>query len=236
MFEMPAPSKGTSRLLSLESTPTISRAQGSLQTHNPLLLQRAPRGSAIPDTIHYGEELVPEPTDFQWLVERRSQIQRTLLNLHECPPSKLLSPDGDGPILGWAWGFLVGAAFSLWRAVFLAETAITDEDSWPKIHAHARTFLKDLIETNTIVFSKDQSTRVWSCRYYLHNAYCKILAAVERLRPAAFAERALATLEVVAVLQQLETGFSNTSRRDLWDKAFGALVVLVALLTDKTSD
>jgi len=178
---------------------------------------------------------MPEPTDFQWLVERRSQIQQTLLDLHECPSSKLLSTEGNGRALASAWAFLVGAAFSLWRAVFLAETATTQRDDWPQIHAHARMYLKELIETNTIVFSRDQSTRIWSCRYYLHNAYCKIVEAVDHLQHVPLAQHELAKPEVAAALEQRAVGFTSTRRRDLWDKAFAALAVLVALLNDRTS-
>ena len=52
----------------------------------------------------------------------------------------------------------VGAAFSLWRAAFLAETLRGDVE----IHASQEAFLERLITDNTITFGDDKINRHWT--------------------------------------------------------------------------
>jgi hypothetical protein len=54
--------------------------------------------------------------DRRWLVENRSKIQKLLLDLYEFDNSLL---NGQRDIFWPVFGLLIGAAFSLWRAVFL---------------------------------------------------------------------------------------------------------------------
>ncbi len=55
-----------------------------------------------------------------WAIEQRAAVQHTLLALHEfVRHSSAHTLDGDTRFL---LDLLIGAAFSLWRAVFLADT------------------------------------------------------------------------------------------------------------------
>jgi hypothetical protein len=65
---------------------------------------------------------------------------------------------------------LAGAAFSLWRAVFLTELAESGE-----LILTAKSFLEKVVRTNMIGFSDDLSMQAWSCGYYLNNAKYRIL-------------------------------------------------------------
>jgi hypothetical protein len=53
------------------------------------------------------------------------------------------------------FGYVVGAAFSLWRAVFLSYPIRTMQD----VTGDATELLKTLIETNTVTFTHDLNTR-----------------------------------------------------------------------------
>jgi hypothetical protein len=57
---------------------------------------------------------------------------------------------------------LIGAAFSLWRAVFLAET-VRDV---VQIHESEEGFLLKVITHNAVTFADDQSNRHWTVEYY----------------------------------------------------------------------
>jgi len=170
-----------------------------------------------------------EVADYRWLVDQRAKIQATFLDLYKCSSSPLVNASSIEPHWATAWAFLGGAAFSLWRAVFLAETAESGPDDWPAIHNNATHFLGEVIRTNTITFTHDDKMRVWTCRYYLHNAYCKLAAAISALRSVEGLESELARSEIQGVL---DPSFFRTTRRALWDKAYVALSALVAMLRD----
>jgi hypothetical protein len=102
-----------------------------------------------------------------WLVVARNEIQSLMLELYNKRPKQ--EPDEMGD-----WHSLVGAAFSLWRAVFLVHEAdLTREINLPK---HAEEFLLKVIETNNISFGDDRSCRSWSSGYYLNNARYRLKA------------------------------------------------------------
>jgi hypothetical protein len=98
--------------------------------------------------------------NLQWMVESRNKIQSLMLRLLKARAN---------PSTG-EWQFMVGAAFSLWRAVFLAHP----NDGWQTrgedIEENAATFLRKVIETNSVSFGDDLSNRVWSGGYYINNA------------------------------------------------------------------
>jgi hypothetical protein len=72
----------------------------------------------------------------QWLIKHRSEIQLTLLALYEyVHMPHIANPTLHHPLL---IDHLVAAAFSLWRAVFLAET----ERDWETISKGQKDFLK----------------------------------------------------------------------------------------------
>lgn len=174
-----------------------------------------------------------QSADYRWLVEQRARIQSTLLELYECSASPLVSGSSLEPNWAWAWGFMVGTGFSLWRAVFLAETAESERDKWEDIHKNATLFLGEVIKTNTITFTQDQSMRVWTCRYYLHNAYCKLAEALDRLSKDQSTRFQLARESIRIFREQNDSGFSGASRRELWMKAHNALEALVEVLRER---
>jgi len=70
------------------------------------------------DPVSKSEELDEE--HLAWAIEQRAAVQHTLLALHEfVRHSSAHTLDGDTRFL---LDLLIGAAFSLWRAVFLADT------------------------------------------------------------------------------------------------------------------
>jgi hypothetical protein len=72
--------------------------------------------------------------------------------VRDYPPRKL---DHDARYL---LDLLIGAAFSLWRAVFLAET-VRDV---VEIHRSQETFLQKVITDNAINFADDRDNRAWT--------------------------------------------------------------------------
>ena len=61
---------------------------------------------------------------------------------------------------------LLGVAFSLWRAVFLARLK-KNIDSMIK---DAESFLVELIDSNIVTYSLDRENKDWTFRYYMSNA------------------------------------------------------------------
>ena len=90
------------------------------------------------------------PEDLKWLVDSRNQIQELLLRLDLHPNQ----PDGR------QWQLFVGAAFSLWRAVFLCHDA--QEFSRRHLEPDAKKLLRRVVTRNTIGFSDDLEARAWT--------------------------------------------------------------------------
>ncbi len=106
--------------------------------------------------------------DFTWLVQRRSEIQELLLNLYQfhLKNSERLK---NGFTLN-VYHLLVGAAFSLWRAVFLCEP----DTQAKKMVDHSKVFLEILIGDNAINYAQDKKTKSWMAGYYINNAFFRI--------------------------------------------------------------
>jgi hypothetical protein len=105
-----------------------------------------------------------EPLDLGWLVNSRSENQKTSLELYEflLAHQDQIATNDDYAQIALA---LVGIAFSLWRAVFLGDkktpqTPLTD----------AVVFLKKVIQDNAIGYQQDRNASDWTFDYYLHNA------------------------------------------------------------------
>lgn len=131
-----------------------------------------------------------------WLVERRNAIQKLMLNLYE----QLTRPEPDEAQIKQLH-LMVGAAFSLWRAVFLlgdGEGARSMDD----IHEHAEKFLEKVIRTNSITFADDRDTKMWSAGYYVNNANYRLRALGE---------------------SQIDESISNKALKQAWDDAHEAL-------------
>jgi hypothetical protein len=111
---------------------------------------------------------MPTPTHLQanpkrdWLVVSRNKIQQLLL-------AQESHAKGTTEDELRRWQLALGAAFSLWRAVFLAwqdDLARTFDVTKPDSLA----YLRKVIDTNAIAFSDDVTARHWASGYYLNNA------------------------------------------------------------------
>jgi hypothetical protein len=103
--------------------------------------------------------------NMQWLVENRSAIQRTALDLFD-----LLPEEGQPPSekrISLIQQDLVGVLFCLWRGVFLAHEK-TGELGKPL--GHAKYFLKKIIDDNSIGFSDDKRFMEWTANFYVDGA------------------------------------------------------------------
>jgi len=70
-------------------------------------------------------------------------------------------------------GYLIRAAFSLWRAVFLAETFRDDTE----IYTSQEKFLEKVITDNAIGFSDDKKIGIGPLGTYLENAKFRLSKA-----------------------------------------------------------
>lgn len=102
----------------------------------------------------------------RWLVEARNKTQSLMADLYEAFPCEHVSVDET---LRDRLHLMLGAAFSLWRAVFLISPE-DSERSFADLEGDAREFLKRVIDTNAITFNDELRWRAWSGGYYLNNA------------------------------------------------------------------
>lgn len=119
----------------------------------------------------------PQLIDRDWLVSRRNQIQSLLLDLLERFPD---AP--DVAISPASWQLALGAAFALWRAVFLLlpeTTARTIDGPLPE----AKKFLEKLIDTNAIGFADERAASTWVCGYYLNDAQFRLERLMKHKMP-----------------------------------------------------
>jgi hypothetical protein len=145
----------------------------------------------------------------KWLVERRTDIQQTLLSLYEYVSR---SRDVDDHV-----DDLIASAFSLWRAVFLAEI---DRD-WNSVRKGQRDFLAKVIADNAISYADDKSTRAWSVAYYLDNAKFRLDGPSQDL----FGESPGLTFKHTA------HGAASATRNE-WDRVHDYLRVLINKVCD----
>ena len=106
----------------------------------------------------------------------------------------------------------IASAFSLWRAVFLAEI---DRD-WESVSKGQRDFLAKVIADNAISYADDKSTRAWSVAYYLDNAKFRLDGPSQDL----FGESPGLTF------QHTKHGAASVTRNE-WDKVHDYLRVLI---------
>ncbi len=100
-----------------------------------------------------------------WLVKARNESQSLMLRL-------LQQWDNLG---GEQRRAALGAAFSLWRAVFLLVKKEQQDDAIDKLDSAAKRFLEQIIRTNAIGFNDDLKLRAWSSTYYVDNARYRII-------------------------------------------------------------
>jgi hypothetical protein len=99
----------------------------------------------------------------EWLVNARNNMQSLLLRLFQRWDS--LSSTQRHTALG--------AAFSLWRAVFLLVRRAENE-SLDRADIAAKAFLERVTRTNAIGFADDLRNRSWTGAYYVENAMHRI--------------------------------------------------------------
>lgn len=136
------------------------------------------------------------------VIDARRDVQKLLLEQHKFVTDKV-----NAELLGGATHdslcrsltLLVGAAFSLWRAAFLAD----DERERLIVLSHIQKFLRYLIRDNTIGFSQDRDTQTWTSIYYISSANMSLIE-IHRARP---------TLTGATTAEQDE--FLNTVRDDI---------------------
>src|SRR5580704_7472234 len=120
----------------------------------------------------------PDIVHLEWAILQRANIQRTLLALYELARRAPIGghlPKSDNFVFvePYLFDHFIAAAFSLWRAVFLAE----GDRSWVTTRKHQTDFLEKLITTNAISFGDDYKARAWSVRFYLEAAKGRLLVA-----------------------------------------------------------
>jgi len=163
-----------------------------------------------------------DPQGLAWLVERRSRIQTFLLRLYEFLEAK---PIPLTPEKSLALQLLLGAGFSLWRAVFLADRGRKSE----KIDVDAKEFLRLLIKDNAINYVQDDKTRAWTVGYYINNAYFRLRLAYERLSLTTPLAQGVA-----AFLNEQRDTATATDAIEPWDTAHAAAVEILDKLSNDT--
>jgi len=125
-------------------------------------------------------------------------------------------------------GLLIGASFSLWRAVFLVRG---EDRQWKDIFTAGQNFLEKRIETNAIAFSDEYNdkNRTWVAGYYLNNARFRAETSIEELIEAE--QGTIPQLDRASlqnILAKLKVGISEENRplKDVWDEAYDAVKVV----------
>jgi hypothetical protein len=152
-------------------------------------------------------------SQFEWAIPRRAKSQELMLRLYQyLGRNPQLETDADSRR---TFGLLVGAGFSLWRAVCLAQP---DRD-WGGnrgILSGAADLLEKVLETNAVLFGDEKRIEGWSVGYYLNNAYFRLDSAIQRL-PEAQMSPALSTFA-----QQRARGITSDSPHEIWDTGYEA--------------
>jgi hypothetical protein len=112
----------------------------------------------------------------QWAIDERARVQHTLLGLYAYVREK--SADDLEPMRVAVLDSLIGAAFALWRAVFLAADLRTKET----VRKSQEDFLASVIATNTITFNDDRRNSAWSFSFYIQAAKDRLKHADHLLR------------------------------------------------------
>lgn len=117
----------------------------------------------------------PDIEHLKWAIEQRAEVQHTLLALYSFTSRR--QGDHLDTFERRLLDSLIGAAFSLWRAVFLAETS----REIVEIHESQVAFLEKVVSDNAITYTDDKNNRAWSVEYYLENAKFRLTQAVFQL-------------------------------------------------------
>ena len=108
-----------------------------------------------------------------WAIGARERSQRLLLALYNC--SETRQDDLTDTDEGNAFLLLVGVAFSLWRAAFLADVP---RRTFREALNDARDLMGEVLKTNTVLFGKEQNLQRWTGGFYLNNAKLRLAVAM----------------------------------------------------------
>jgi hypothetical protein len=154
---------------------------------------------------------------YEWLVERRAKNQDLLRRLCIFGEEKKTTALWRNENSQRLFVYLVGSAFSLWRAAFLSNT----KRSWDMILDDAQKLLHRVIGDNAVAYPQDKETKEWMGGYYLNNARFRLVQAHELL---ALLVPDISESEALTKLIELDK--SGTTTRDptkSWDVLHEAL-------------
>lgn len=114
-----------------------------------------------------------DPDRIGWAIGARERSQRLLLALYRCGETR--RDDLPDTREGRAFLTLVGIAFSLWRAAFLADAPTRD---FRQALGDAQTLLGAVLSTNTVAFGTEHHLQGWTGGFYLNNAKLRLEAVL----------------------------------------------------------
>lgn len=160
----------------------------------------------------------------KWLVERRSKIQQILYELFSLIEKKkgMLGKDKSGRA---GAALLIGSAFSLWRAVFLAHLPTT----WKDNLSDGESLLRRIVRDNIVGYSDEKSNQKWVFGYYLNNARFRLAAAIPYIPSFEKKLKRAGLLDYILAL-----GTPGFEPFDAWDRCCNALVLAVESLKQRT--
>lgn len=128
---------------------------------------------------HRERKLVSNPPDtLGTMVAQRNSSQLFMLAVTK-GIDKHRAEIGTNALMRAVAGFLVGIAFSLWRAVFLA---LDPERERPEdVVFTGATLLDQLVRENSLTFGQENKLKRWTVGYYLNNANYRIRDSIARL-------------------------------------------------------
>ncbi len=151
-----------------------------------------------------------------WLVDRRAKIQADLLAILRFIENNRTYLDANLPALS-ATLIIIGAAFSLWRDVFLGDASLSTD----AVARSAEKFLQTLIADNAIGYPQDRQMRDWSFGYYVNNA---------ALRVGELTHRSVMFADMLREHSLTNMGWQILGARpanEVWDTSFSALHLAV---------
>ena len=149
------------------------------------------------------------PGHLTWLIDKRSDNQKASLDLYKIITKHRDKIRGDDD-LETITETLVAYAFSLWRAVFLADVAEISDN----VIEDATDFLTKLLAHNAIGYQQDRGARHWAFVYYVNNADFRMKWLVDKPK--------------IKVLTEADVGSpADGSVKAWWVRDHDALVVSI---------
>jgi len=168
-----------------------------------------------------GSESKPDLEHLEWAIDQRGKIQHTLLALYKFVRNN--SPDQLDLERKSLLDDLIAAAFSLWRAVFLAES----KREWTSIHKGQEEFLASVITNNAINYSDDKRHLAWTVSYYLENAKHRIRSAHHNATNNMPHDETLST--ILSLINVKGTRKASLTRYE-WESVHMALRIMLKIL------